>query len=236
MHIVIRLSPAPLTLFDDVDGRGARVAGNALVGGCRESFYVRSIAERSRSVGAQLRPGAARALLGADATDFAEQHTSLHDVWRRIEDARDELSELGPPALKLEAFERILLSRLSTARAALDLDQVVLAAVPSLDATPTTRIADLVRASGFSHRTFIARFRRAVGLSPKSYLRIRRFQTALARFASSDATDATLAGIAAFAGYSDQAHFSREFLEFSGISPGDFRALRVGASNHVPIR
>ncbi len=66
-----------------------------------------------------------------------------------------------------------------------------------------------VRQSGLSHRQFIVRFRQAVGVAPKTYLRILRFQRSLQLLRQSRRLP--LASLAMEAGYCDQAHFNREF-------------------------
>jgi AraC-like DNA-binding protein len=66
------------------------------------------------------------------------------------------------------------------------------------------------------------------------YCRVRRFQRALGVAAAKG--NASWADLALAAGYSDQSHFNREFLEFAGIPPGRYRAIAPLWSNHVPIR
>ena len=90
-----------------------------------------------------------------------------------------------------------------------------------------------VQRSGLSHRHFVALFRRAVGLAPKAYSRVLRFQNAL-RAARSGKAD-SWAGIAHDAGYSDQAHFTRDFVEFAGVTPSAYRRLAPAEVNHLPL-
>jgi AraC-like DNA-binding protein len=61
------------------------------------------------------------------------------------------------------------------------------------------------------------RFLDAVGLTPKRFERVRRLQRAMNRLGSSN-----LADVAAEAGYFDQAHFTRDFREFTGQTPSQF--------------
>jgi transcriptional regulator GlxA family with amidase domain len=67
----------------------------------------------------------------------------------------------------------------------------------------------------------VALFRRAVGITPKHYYRIKRFTAALRHLAS--AKPENLADLAVAVGYSDQSHLSREFREFAGIPPTQYR-------------
>lgn len=76
--------------------------------------------------------------------------------------------------------------------------------------------------AGFSERNFRRLFREMLGFSPKYYLRVARFQRALQLLQSADSE--SLAQIALRGGYYDQAHFTREFLEFAGSSPEKYRA------------
>jgi AraC-like DNA-binding protein len=90
-------------------------------------------------------------------------------------------------------------------------------------------VAAAGRASGRSHRSFVELFRRAVGLTPKRYCRVRRFQRALALPRGS------LGALALAAGYSDQAHFTREFRALAGLTPGEYRRRAPERAHHVPV-
>jgi AraC-like DNA-binding protein len=97
-----------------------------------------------------------------------------------------------------------------------------------------TRVHDVVRSSGYSHRRFIELFVHAVGLTPKVYSRVRRLQRALHR-ARVPGTD-SWASVAADAGYSDQSHFNREFRECVGVTPTRYWELAPLFGHHVPVR
>jgi transcriptional regulator GlxA family with amidase domain len=91
----------------------------------------------------------------------------------------------------------------------------------------------VVDETGYSHRRFVALFRGAVGLPPKLYCRILRFQAALHLLATPPPLP--LAEVALAAGYSDQPHLNREFRELAGVSPGEYRAAAPTSLLHVPL-
>src|SRR5262249_58525693 len=83
-------------------------------------------------------------------------------------------------------------------------------------------VLDVAREAGLSRRRFAQLFREQVGLTPKLYCRLCRFQGVLRQISLSapvDWADLALAG-----GYCDQAHLANEFRHFSGISPSAYVA------------
>ncbi len=227
--LVFRLGH-PLHLFADVDDPIGHRVDYEVVGGARAAFYVRDISQPIHSVGAELFPGAAAALLGVPADKLAERHTPLFDLWGRgAAMARERLLEARNPEHRLDVLESLLAECLPTVHG---LHPAVALALERFETED--RIRGVVAESGYSHRRFIELFRRAVGLAPKLYCRVRRFQRALGVAAAKG--NASWADLALAAGYSDQSHFNREFLEFSGIPPGRYREIAPLWSNHVPIR
>jgi AraC-like DNA-binding protein len=80
-----------------------------------------------------------------------------------------------------------------------------------------TSIATIVAETGFSQKHVIAQFRQEIGLSPKTLARVLRFGHAIRIIQAGGG--ASLAAIAQDCGYYDQAHFSRDFHAFAGVTP-----------------
>jgi AraC-like DNA-binding protein len=81
-------------------------------------------------------------------------------------------------------------------------------------------IRNLISETGISQKHFTELFRRYVGLTPKQYQRVLRFNEILAAIHKQEKVDWTQ--IALGCGYFDQSHFIREFKRFCGINPSDF--------------
>jgi AraC-like DNA-binding protein len=94
--------------------------------------------------------------------------------------------------------------------------------------------ARFYKQSGYSHRRFITLFSRAVGLTPKAYCRVLRFQCVLRR--ARNGGFASLIDLAMASGYSDQSHFNREFRELTGVTPTEYRLAAPRAAHHVLVR
>jgi len=226
MHLVFRLGDEPLRLFDDV---ADSAVGRAVVGGARASCYVREVSSPTWSVGAQLCAGASQLLFGMPADELADRHTALDDLWpRSAARIREQLHEARRPERQLDLLDALLEARLPTVRG---LHPAVAHALAHFRTAPDIRA--VVVATGYSHRGFTALFRRAVGLSPKRYCRVLRFQRVLDRVAAEPT--AAWADSALVAGYSDQPHFNRDFREFAGITPGEYRRVSPRVAHHVAI-
>lgn len=81
-------------------------------------------------------------------------------------------------------------------------------------------VGDLSERLNISRKHFIDLFSRHVGVTPKVYARIVRFSRALKMIqAEAAAGTVSLVDVAAASGYSDQAHFNRDFKAMTGITP-----------------
>jgi len=88
-------------------------------------------------------------------------------------------------------------------------------------------VDELTRLSGNSERQLERTFHAGIGLSPKAYSRIIRFQNSL-RLASHARN---LTDLALSAGYYDQAHFTREFTDIAGQAPRSYFKGENGMNN-----
>jgi AraC-like DNA-binding protein len=143
---------------------------------------------------------------------------------------------LTEPATELERYERLhdaagLLVRHASARArrpdpaglegsdvAARVREIIHARYMAEELTP----GDLAAAAGCSRYTVYRAFRQAYGLAPSDYqrqLRVRLARTLLAR-------DVPPSVAAAESGFADQAHLTRWFRRYYGVTPGAYRGAR----------
>ncbi len=83
-------------------------------------------------------------------------------------------------------------------------------------------IEELTRQFNMHYTTFYRMFKKHLGLGPKQFLDIVRYYTFVGRLLNNVNND-PIALIAALQGYYDQAHASKEFRQFTGVTPNSFR-------------
>ena len=92
------------------------------------------------------------------------------------------------------------------------------AAIQQIYITPQISVTELSSIACLSKKQFERLFHSFVGINPKEYARIVRFQKALKQM-QHYSDEINQAQIAYASGYADQSHFIREFKKFSGYTP-----------------
>lgn len=90
------------------------------------------------------------------------------------------------------------------------------------------RVEPLMDETGWSRRFVTERFRTQLGLAPKTYARIVRFQRAVGLLCGVG-DGRTLADVAIECAYYDQSHLTRDFVALAGCAPGALMAESTGA-------
>jgi AraC-like DNA-binding protein len=211
-QLVFALHEKPIVYRSGAPLRSVAWTG-ALVHGPQSSYYIGGPKPPGAVAGVSFRPGCAGAVLGVATSELADRHVSLDSLWgKRARELQEQLLEGRGSAAVFQVLERYLCARI---QAPLLMHPAVAHAVTS--SWLSARVSDIQRQAGYSPRHFIALFSASVGLTPKHYYRIQRFNEVARRLAA--ANGVPLADLAIDVGYSDQAHLTREFREFAGIPP-----------------
>jgi AraC-like DNA-binding protein len=170
----------------------------------------------------RLTPLGARRLFGLPMHELANKVVALEDVLPRSRELVDRLGEASSWSARFALLDEFLLRRFA---GSVDPSPEVEWSWARLDGSHgRAPIHELAQELGWSHRRLIARFRDQIGLAPKTFARVIRFDRAVRQLRAS--TTHSLAEIAFDCGYSDQAHLNRDFREFAGTSPTAFLAAQ----------
>ncbi len=160
-----------------------------------------------------LKPHGLRSLLGLNAASLRNNFLPLSQL-PRAPLQRDVLA-LSPSEAKLSALLQYLEAE-STLHNTHD-PLVVLALEWMDEQICDLRLPRLLKDLGVTERQLQRRFLASVGVTPKTYIRIRRFNEALRMMKGR--RHATLASIAYELNFADQSHFIRDLKAFSLVTP-----------------
>lgn len=233
MNLVIRLDSEPLRISGEGAGASEISIKGSVVGGSRSGAYLKDTSTSGATVGVMLRAGAAGALFGVPASELAETHTALAHLWgAEASSLEDRIASRSTLSDRIDCLEAFLLERISV-------DHGLHPGIARVIEEAKWRRADSISASGLARdaglgpRRFAQLFRETVGVTPKRWLRVQRFQDVLRRASEDGPID--WADLALSLGYSDQPHLVREFRSFSGLTPSEYRRLAPVSPSHVPL-
>ncbi len=202
-------------------GEGARER-SAVVGTMTRPLLV-AASGRQDFLGVRFRPGQAGAFLKFCASELTNDAAPLDNFWGDA--ARLLLERLAESTNSREhvgLLEAALCLRLRDTRPA---NAVLGAAVETiLDRRGRLSVRELSARSGHSRQHLARLFDEHVGIPPKTFCRVVRFQNLLEHVRHSRAI--RWADAAAESGYYDQAHLIADFRQFTGLPPTAYRAQR----------
>jgi AraC-like DNA-binding protein len=179
------------------------------------------------------RPGGSYPFFPAPAAAVRDQLVPLEALWGRDGATLPErLRAAATPIERLRVVEAVLLARVSRP---LEPDPAVAVAAAALHRGATvTQVCDRL---GWTRQRLARRFTERVGLTPKRFARVRRFQRLLSSVGSGDGYGRAVdwGRQAVEAGYHDQAHMIHEFRGFAGICPTQYAPRSRAEQNHVPL-
>jgi AraC-like DNA-binding protein len=204
----------------------------AVVSGPHSTFFLLDTTLRQHLVGVHFKPGGAFPFMRPPLLELRNDEVDLASLWGPV--ARELRERLGEAQTDEERFATVEQVLLHQGRGRMQHHPAVRFALREFMRVPhACTVAGVSEAIGLSQRRFIELFAEQVGLTPKVFCRVRRFQEAI-RHAHRDRV-VNWSALALDCGYFDQAHFIRDFQAFSGLTPSAWAAQRTEHVNHVPI-
>lgn len=227
-QLVVNLKDDRTRTYDERGG--CIVAPGAVLSGLGPRFEIIDTDEQEHVAGVVFRPGGTVGFFRETACAMAGGDVPLESLWGVTRTAllREALLEASTPEAVLDVLEQALVA----AHLGRDPHPAVGHALATFHRQRgAVSVGAVTGAIGMSARRFGERFKAEVGLTPKHYSRLVRFQRAVT--AAHAAADIDWSAVAVECGYFDQAHFIHDFRAFSGLTPGAYRSGRTAFPNHV---
>jgi AraC-like DNA-binding protein len=187
-------------------------------------------------MGAHFKPGGAQAFFGMRAGDFQDNVVEWESVWgNRARDCRDQLLETRGIDGRFATLERFLCSLLAEEAPSRQRrhEQLAWAAQRLSHEAHVLKIGAVAEQLGMSHKHFVSQFEAQVGLTPKLFCRLRRFQQLVEQLQHSAKVD--WADLAVACGYYDQSHLVRDCQSFAGLTPTGLTTNGLLDSRFLPV-
>ncbi len=152
--------------------------------------------------------------------ELADQETPLTELFEpsAAQALAKQINEATTTEARIAIVERFLLNQL---QAPAVVDAIVQTTINALTQTKgSASINDILQDAPSTRRNLERKFSKQVGISPKQLGKIIRLQAALKMMLHAQANN--LAQVAYESEYYDQAHFIKDFKEFTGVNPKEY--------------
>ncbi|MGH9804197.1 MAG: AraC family transcriptional regulator [Candidatus Acidiferrales bacterium] len=216
-----------------LENGGMERQGRALVSGQLEGAIRVRPSGTIRLLGLRFRPGGAHGFLGFPLEGLTNCVVELEAaVGRRARPLVDEILNSRNRTQARDVLEKTLMEvRSGPPEAERRVEAAVIAILAARGVVSLSRLAD---GMGISGRQLSRQFRRVVGLGPKQFCRIIRFQQVFKLVKRG--RPVSWAEVAAECGYYDQSHLINDFKEFSGETPPGLFAQEAPLTHHFTRR
>jgi AraC-like DNA-binding protein len=220
MPIVIMLGPQ-IGSVDGLDRRGPATYGDGFFAGMHDRYAVTESSGPQVGIQVDVTPITGYLLLGHDVSELTNHSIGLGEVFGDEGRALQERLLREPDwADRFRIVDTFIARRLSRARPASP--AVAWAWKRLRETNGAATVSDLANSVGWTRKHLAARFHEQIGLPPKAVGRVMRFRRA--ELAIRDGMELSWGELAHRSGYYDQAHFNRDFREFTGLTPSDYIA------------
>jgi AraC-like DNA-binding protein len=220
LELVVNLDENQFRVYDPDDLVHPRCFSGAMVSGVYRSPFVIDTREHAAIVGVHFKPGGALPFLGAPPGELADIHVDLDCLWKQHGSRlREMLCAARDTEQRFEILARTLRMMLRPPR---ERYHAVRYAMRRLERGVS--VGEVSVRLGLSRRRLIEVFTADVGMTPKLFARVRRFQRA---FDAAQRELRSWSELAFECGYFDQSHLIRDFVAFAGEPPAEIARRRA---------
>lgn len=235
-ELIIALTEHPQSIHDNETLKEIQVCRHAWVSGVRTRPITIPSGRENRMLIVAFKKGGAHPFYPFPMTEITDWVVGADLIFgNRFHGLREQLLHAPSVEIMFSLVEQFLFLRGSETLQADATTRCVDYAVSTIVNKPdAVGIRDFSSVIGYSQKHFIDLFKRHVGVPPKQYLKIMRFQKAILEIERGRFMDWNQ--IARESGFYDQAHFIHDFRSFSGFTPVEYMNRKTDMLNYVPVQ
>ncbi|HUG34924.1 MAG TPA: AraC family transcriptional regulator [Anaerolineales bacterium] len=235
-EIIIDLTEHPQSIYDNETLKEIQVCRDAWVSGVRTQPITIPSGKGSRMLIVAFKKGGARPFYPFPMTEITDWVVGADLIFgNNFHRLREQILHAPSVEIMFSLVEQFLLQcggeALHADAATRCVDYAVSTIVKKPDAVGFRDFSSIV---GYSQKHFIDLFKRHVGVPPKQFLKIMRFQKAILEIERGRFVNWNQ--IARESGFYDQAHFIHDFKGFSGFTPVEYMNRKTDMLNYVPVQ
>jgi AraC-like DNA-binding protein len=218
VFIVFELDNISRNTFDNKTLRPVNTFTKVWISGTHRNFISISVHQNSEMLAIQFKPSGAFPFLHCSLQKLKDKVIHANEIFgNEIIELRESILLAETPNSKFDIAANWLIKRFDSKKEA---PEYLLSFIEQLQKAPKSNLKSMVENYPSTQKQLIEHFKKYVGLTPKYYHRILRFNEILKKFNQKEKISWTY--IAYSCDYSDQSHFIKEFFLFSGFNPQEF--------------
>lgn len=232
VHLVIDLTENPKYIYDNETLKPIQLCRRSWFSGIRSEAITIPSGKESEMMIVNFQKGKAYPFIGHPLYEVTDHVIDGYQaLGKGIDDIRDQLQETVSIISKFNLLEHYLLQ---VFKDKMVLNPCVDYATNQILQNPNQlSIERVMFKTGYSQKHMIKLFKDQVGLTPKSFMNVIRFQKTIEEIGSGKAIK--WSELAAECGYYDQAHFIHDFKHFSGFTPAQYQQRTYEFINYIPV-
>ena len=231
VDLLIDLTDTPKKLYKNEEGTSYESFSKSWISGMKTD-YILIDASVSNMIGVHFKPGGCYPFVHFPMAELNNQTIHLDEIWGSdVNSLRETILHEPVIEKRFAVLEQYFLAK---GKGKMEGHALVSYSVGQLIRSPQQwTIRHLSDKTGVTPKHLITLFKKYVGLSPKMFSRINKFQKVIGLIEAQKKIDWSM--LAYECGYFDQAHFIKEFRDFSGINPAAYLDKRGPFLNYLPV-
>jgi AraC-like DNA-binding protein len=233
IHIIIDMEENGKKLFNNDDFSKYTIYKDSFISGQHNGFLHIETTQNSSMMVLRFNLGGAFPFFNFPISQLNDDVQQLEKFWGdEINQLRKKIIAEKDISKKFHIMESFLLEKIKNG---VQENNVLTTAIKELTNNPykfTTK--EVAKTTGISQKHLISLFDKYIGLTPKALSRIFRFQKVLLQIEQHKKIE--WLQITYDCGYYDQAHFIKDFCNFSGINPSEYLTQKGEYLNYIPVK